>query len=84
MKLPRMTVQVPSDEMSSYWFVPPSSSPVERKVPVPQPREDEVLLKVLAAGVCHTDVGLFDHDAIIYQLLSSRGSWSCGHEGAGK
>ena len=54
------------------------------EVEVEEPRAGEVLVRIVGAGVCHTDVGLFDHDAIIYQLLSSRGSWSCGHEGAGK
>ena len=78
-----MTAHPPA-EMISYYFEPSLTSPAEKNTPVPQPEPDEVLLRVLAAGLCHSDVGLFDHDAIIYQLLSSRGSWSCGHEGAGK
>ncbi|KAI0094257.1 alcohol dehydogenase [Irpex rosettiformis] len=78
-----MAAQLPS-EMISYWFDPASSSPVQKKVLVPQPKENEVLLKVLAAGLCHSDVGLFDHNDLIYRYLSANGSWCCGHEGAGE
>eukprot|EP01111_Echinosteliopsis_oligospora_P000202 TRINITY_DN10190_c0_g1_i1.p1 TRINITY_DN10190_c0_g1~~TRINITY_DN10190_c0_g1_i1.p1 ORF type:complete len:357 (+),score=62.05 TRINITY_DN10190_c0_g1_i1:111-1181(+) len=30
----------------------------EQTVPVPQPKPDEVLVKILAAGICHTDCSL--------------------------
>ncbi|KAI0688134.1 alcohol dehydogenase [Cytidiella melzeri] len=71
-------------EMICYRFKPPSPSPIEERVPVPKPKDDEVLLKVLAAGVCHSDVGLFDQTSLINQRMSTMGSWTCGHEGAGE
>lgn len=29
-----------------------------KNIPVPEPKEDEALIKVLHAGVCHTDVAI--------------------------
>ena len=38
-------------------FRPASENPLElRNVPVPQPGSDEILVKVAACGVCHTDL----------------------------
>lgn len=33
---------------------------VETKLPIPIPKEDEVLLKILSCGVCRTDLHIFD------------------------
>ncbi|KAI0094259.1 alcohol dehydogenase [Irpex rosettiformis] len=69
--------------MTSYWFDPSSPSPIKKTIPLPVPKEDEVLLKVLAAGICHSDVGLFDPDDVLHKYLAT-GTWICGHEGAGE
>lgn len=69
-------------EMICYRFSPSLTSPVEERVPIPEPKDDEVLLKVLAAGVCHSDVGMFDPTSNIHRALSI-GTFTGGHEGAG-
>ncbi|KAI9062872.1 alcohol dehydogenase [Trametes sanguinea] len=62
---------------------PPTNNPTEPvrdSIPSPYPDADEVLVKVLAAGVCHSDVHLFMRSTTkpfhphVYTL---------GHEGAG-
>ncbi|KAI0373425.1 GroES-like protein [Pilatotrama ljubarskyi] len=44
--------------------------------PVPEPKKDEVLLKVAAAGVCHTDI------TILFNAFIDDRSYTLGHETA--
>ncbi|KAJ8487415.1 hypothetical protein ONZ51_g4182 [Trametes cubensis] len=66
--------------MTAYRFVPGKTEPQKEVVPVPVPGPDEVLVKILAAGVCHSDCHLLEaspsnpHFPWTYTL---------GHEGAG-
>jgi alcohol dehydrogenase, propanol-preferring len=78
-----MASQLPS-EMTAYLFGQDSpASPSKQRVAVPQPKADEVLLKVLAAGVCHSDVALFNPTNLIGKSMAAFGCWVSGHEGAG-
>jgi propanol-preferring alcohol dehydrogenase len=54
--------------------------PEIREVPTPQPGPGEVLLKMTAAGVCHSDQYTMDHSAEDYPFGFPL---TLGHEGAG-
>ncbi|KAI0374015.1 alcohol dehydogenase [Pilatotrama ljubarskyi] len=66
--------------MFAYRFVPGLKVPQREMIPIPTPGPDEVLVKVLAAGVCHSDVHLLEwsdtHPFVPY-------THTLGHEGAG-
>jgi propanol-preferring alcohol dehydrogenase len=49
------------------------------EVPVPSPRPGEVLVKIVASGVCHTDLHAADGDWPVQPMLP----FIPGHEGAG-
>src|SRR5512133_1295063 len=49
-------------EMRAMLLEAPGSPLVMRKVPVPQPGEGQVLLRVGACGVCRTDLHIVDGD----------------------
>ncbi|KAI0329416.1 alcohol dehydogenase [Cubamyces sp. BRFM 1775] len=70
----------PSGTMTAYRFVPGKAEPQKEVVPIPTPGPDEVLVKILAAGVCHSDCHLLEpppsYPTIPY-------SYTLGHEGAG-
>ena len=67
-------------DMVAYRYHPDSREPIREIVPVPIPASDEVLIKVLAAGVCHSDLGILTPDI-------APATWphvfTLGHEGAG-
>jgi propanol-preferring alcohol dehydrogenase len=50
-----------------------------REVPIPDPRSGEVLVEVVASGVCHTDLHAADGDWPVKPILP----FIPGHEGAG-
>jgi alcohol dehydrogenase, propanol-preferring len=50
-----------------------------REVPIPEPKPDEVLIEIVASGVCHTDLHAADGDWPIKPTLP----FIPGHEGAG-
>ena len=56
------------------------AAPVVVDIPTPEPGPGEVLLKVTAAGVCHSDIAVMSWPAegFPYELLLT-----LGHEGAG-
>jgi propanol-preferring alcohol dehydrogenase len=55
------------------------NQPVQvRKVPVPQPRGDEVLVKIAGAGICHSDLHV-----IAREHPAGRLPMTLGHENAG-
>ncbi|CDO73696.1 hypothetical protein BN946_scf185015.g24 [Trametes cinnabarina] len=70
----------PSGTMVAYRLVPGKTEPQRTVVPIPTPAADEVLIKVLAAGVCHSDVHVLEASAT--QPIIP-GSFILGHEGAG-
>ncbi|GJE87709.1 zinc-binding dehydrogenase [Phanerochaete sordida] len=68
--------------MMAYRYVPNELNPVAQRIPIPIPAADEVLIKVLAAGVCHSDIGiLLPGDSI--NGFVPRSTFTLGHEGAG-
>ncbi|EIW63292.1 GroES-like protein [Trametes versicolor FP-101664 SS1] len=66
--------------MVAYRFEPGLKEPQRRTLPVPVPGPDEVLVKVLAAGVCQSDVHLLEESDtkpfVTYPF-------TLGHEGSG-
>ena len=50
------------------------------EIPVPQPRGGEVLIRVRAAGVCHSDLHLIEGEP----PALPRFPWTLGHEVAGE
>jgi hypothetical protein len=76
-----MTSLLP-EKMIAYRFRPDSTQPVAEKVDVPLPAADEVLVKVLAAGVCHTDLHSLLPDGLPRQRKFP--PFTLGHEGAGE
>jgi propanol-preferring alcohol dehydrogenase len=54
-----MTTDLP-DTMRAWRLLDWSTPPMLEEVPVPQPRGEQVLLRVEAAGLCHSDLHLMD------------------------
>ena len=50
-----------------------------KDVPTPEPKENEVLVRIYASGVCHTDIHAVDGDWEIPTILPL----IPGHEGVG-
>ena len=64
--------------MKAFQLVGPKRAEL-RDVDVPEPGPSEVLLKVAAAGVCHSDLHLLHAPALPYSL-----PMTLGHEVAGR
>jgi propanol-preferring alcohol dehydrogenase len=58
-------------------YHPGQKNVVEEDVPVPKPGPNEVVLKVLAAGVCHSDLHILDGD-FPYPMVFTMGHEVCG------
>ena len=71
--------------MLAYRFDPSSMDPVQKRIPIPTPARDEVLVKILAGGVCHSDVSVLDPTSASRKgMPPTWTSFTFGHEGAGK
>ena len=46
--------------MLAWRFMPGATAPAREELPIPHPKPNEVLIKLLAGGVCHSDVGILD------------------------
>ncbi|KIK60201.1 hypothetical protein GYMLUDRAFT_43946 [Collybiopsis luxurians FD-317 M1] len=68
------------EEMEAYRWYPGAKTLTQAKVAVPTPAEYEVLVKILAAGMCHSDL-MFYEDT--YKLGRTK-PFTMGHEGAGE
>ncbi|MDI2129556.1 NAD(P)-dependent alcohol dehydrogenase [Yinghuangia seranimata] len=66
--------------MKAVQYVEPGAAPVVAEVPTPTPGPGQVLLKVTAAGVCHSDIAVMEMPA---ERLSFPLPLTLGHEGAG-
>lgn len=75
-----MAAQLP-ETMTAYRFTPGVTEPVATQMPVPRPEAEEVLVKVFAAGVCHSDVMILNPESAVNKLFPS--PFTMGHEGAG-
>ncbi|KIX99557.1 uncharacterized protein Z520_05133 [Fonsecaea multimorphosa CBS 102226] len=62
----------------------PSTTPVRVEVPVPTPEGDEILVQVLAAGLCHSDYSMKEAKALPPEFLNKKSKFTYGHEGCGK
>jgi len=66
------------------WQKPPSetpTNPVRNSIPVPSPDSHEVLLKILAAGVCHSDSLILETPRTIN---IHKEPFTLGHEACGE
>ena len=66
--------------MKAFQLVEPQQEPRFRDVPVPEPGNGQVLIKVGGAGVCHSDLHLMEWEA---GMLPYRLPFTLGHENAG-
>ena len=78
-------IQPVDGEMVAFRFIPGATggaSVARQLIPIPAPGPDECLVKVLAAGVCHSDCSILDAD---FQkgMFSMPNPFVLGHEGAG-
>lgn len=75
-----MTTTLPA-EMTAWQWVGTGEPITRATVPVPQPGPGEVLLRVRAAGMCHSDIGELDEPSWAVNIL--RNPITLGHEIAG-
>ncbi|KAI0797660.1 alcohol dehydogenase [Abortiporus biennis] len=67
--------------MIAYRWVKGEPKPIREIIPVPSPGPGEVLVKVQAAGVCHSDITIMQTDRPAFFPQWER--FTLGHEGAG-
>ncbi|KAI0329417.1 alcohol dehydogenase [Cubamyces sp. BRFM 1775] len=77
---PRISSASSPGVMTAYRFVPGKTEPQKQIVPIPIPAPDEVLVKILAAGVCHSDCHLLEASPSTPHFPHT---YTLGHEGAG-
>ncbi len=63
--------------MKAVRYIAAGQQPVVEEVPIPQPGPGEVLVRIGAAGVCHSDLHVLDHG------VEFPGPFTLGHENAG-
>jgi len=81
---PRMTAARLPKTMLAWQKHVPSTTLVRVEVPVPVPQDDEVLVKLHAAGVCHSDVALREMKALPAMFKNVTEKFTLGHEGSGE
>ncbi|KIW29424.1 uncharacterized protein PV07_05239 [Cladophialophora immunda] len=62
----------------------PSKELLRLEVLVPTPNEAEILVKIEAAGVCHSDYALKQMEALPPEFLGWKPNFTMGHEGCGQ
>jgi alcohol dehydrogenase, propanol-preferring len=67
--------------MKAFRFVAWGKPPEFQEIPIPEPGPGQVLVKVTAAGVCHSDLHIFDWPA---GMLPWQLPFTLGHEVVGK
>lgn len=67
--------------MKAWQFHGPGQNLVLAEVPIPEPAEDEVLIHIKAAGLCHTDVGIMGDPGWLPRLAPP--PLTLGHEFSG-
>ncbi|CAL1694507.1 unnamed protein product [Somion occarium] len=70
--------------MFAYRFNTKTQNLSREEIPIPKPRSDEVLVKVTASGVCHSDVSALYHpETVQLQVHTGGDTLTMGHEAAG-
>ncbi|KAJ3484372.1 hypothetical protein NLI96_g5688 [Meripilus lineatus] len=69
-----------AESMTAFRYYPKETTAVRETLSIPTPKPDEVVIKILAGGVCHSDLGILDPSSSIGEWTSS---FTLGHEGAG-
>jgi threonine dehydrogenase-like Zn-dependent dehydrogenase len=64
--------------MNAYRHKPTSDVAVHEVIPIPEPGQGEVLLKVAAAGLCHSEIHMFEHNTGVKFI--DEGTFSFCHE----
>ena len=72
-----MPLTVLPDIMTAYRLIPGSPDPVRQEIPVPTLAPDQVLVRVLAAGVCHSDTFFLSAE------INDPRTYILGHENVG-
>ncbi|KAJ3759240.1 alcohol dehydogenase [Lentinula raphanica] len=65
--------------MIAYRWFPGAKTLTKAKVAIPEPADDEVLVKVLAAGMCHSDIFTMGHEGMSPNNLPEVSSASIGN-----
>jgi len=72
--------------MIAFRFIPSTTaggpSVAREIIPIPTPKPDQCLVKILAAGVCHSDCSILDKD-FLKGMFAMPHPFVLGHEGAG-
>ncbi|KAF8824683.1 alcohol dehydogenase [Lentinula edodes] len=68
------------EEMTAYRWFPGAQTLTKAGISVPEPAADEVLVKILAAGMCHSDMLYYDNS---FEHTKTK-PFTMGHEGAGE
>ncbi|GAV98659.1 Protein ZINC INDUCED FACILITATOR 1 [Lentinula edodes] len=66
--------------MTAYRWFPGAQTLTKAGISVPEPAADEVLVKILAAGMCHSDMLYYDNS---FEHTKTK-PFTMGHEGAGE
>ncbi|CAD6197451.1 unnamed protein product [Caenorhabditis auriculariae] len=75
----RFLASIPTTQRALYFEK--YNGPLEvKKIPVPKPAEDELLVRIRYSGICHTDLHVWLGDLKAYSKEKLVG----GHEGAGE
>ena len=69
--------------MLAYRFTQPGHAPSLQEIPKPTVKPGEVLVKVAAAGVCHSDLHLIEWPAEVLQANAMSPPYTLGHECSG-
>lgn len=69
------------DPMKAWRFHGPDKALTPAELPIPEPAQDEVLIQIKAAGLCHTDVGIMRDPGWLPRLAPR--PFTLGHEVAG-
>ncbi|THH01790.1 hypothetical protein EW026_g962 [Hermanssonia centrifuga] len=80
MDISQLTALPADRRMIGYRYYPQATEPVREEAAIPTPNDDEVLIRVLAAGVCHSDIGLLDPNGLGRIATTN---YFMGHENAG-
>ncbi len=72
------------EKMLSVWKTEPKEGLELREVPVPEPKDGEVLIKVKATSICGTDIHIYKWDEWAQQRIGKNIPYIFGHEVSGE
>ena len=81
-----MTTTLPKT-MTAYRYHPGQPvQPVAERIYLPEVGPDQIMVKILAGGVCHSDLSLTDAENDVHKVMlqDKTRKFTVGHEGSGK